>query len=133
MSNERSIETELKIIDGQLLGCLLYIVSLIISIIVIYKQRKKALNQNTFITDQESQTIALANKILILLLIVWFLYLNYESYQYTKSLNQDTSAIELQIVASILSVAGGLIGLYVVSTNFQNTSFQIAESENPEL
>ncbi|MDD6224507.1 MAG: hypothetical protein PUB18_05875 [bacterium] len=133
MSNERSIETELKIIDGQLLGCLLYIVSLIISIIVIYNQRKKALNQNTFITDQESQTIALANKILILLLIVWFLYLNYESYQYTKSLNQDTSAIELQIVASILAVAGGLIGLYVVSTNFQNTSFQIAESENPEL
>ncbi len=122
---------QLKIIDGQLLGCILYIISLIISIIIIINQRKSALNKEQFLTGEESQTIALANKIFILFLILLFFYLNYEAYRLAKDTNQDTSALELQIIGSILSTAVGLIGLYVVATNFSNTNLQTAEIENP--
>ena len=130
--NEKKLQNrQLKIIDGQLIGCILYIISIIISIIIILNQRKNALNKEQFLTGEESQTIALANKIFILFLIIFFLYLNYESYNLAKDTNQDTSALELQIIGSILSVAVGLIGLYVVATNFTNTNLQTAEIENP--
>lgn len=131
MNKEELQNRQLKIIDGQLIGCILYIISIIISIIIILNQRKSALNQEQFLTGSESQTISLANKIFILFLILFFLYLNYESYSLAKDTNQDTSALELQIVGSILSVAVGLIGLYVVATNFSNTNLQTAEIENP--
>lgn len=131
MDKEELQNRQLKIIDGQLIGCILYIISIIISIIIILNQRKSALNQEQFLTGSESQTISLANKIFILFLVIFFLYLNYESYSLAKDTNQDTTALELQIVGSILSIAVALIGLYVVATNFSNTNLQTAEIENP--
>lgn len=131
MDKEELQNRQLKIIDGQLIGCILYIISIIISIIIILNQRKSALNQEQFLTGSESQTISLANKIFILFLVIFFLYLNYESYNLAKDTNQDTSALELQIVGSILSIAVALISLYVVATNFSNTNLQTAEIENP--
>lgn len=131
MNSEDLQNRQLKIIDGQLIGCVLYIISLIASIVIILNQRKVALNKEQFLTGEESQAIALTNKIFILLLIIFFLYLNYESYNLAKDTNQDTSSLELQIIASILSIVVALIGLYVVSTDFQNTNLQTAEIENP--
>lgn len=131
MNKEDLQNRQLKIIDGQLIGCVLYIISLVASIVIILNQRKVALNKEQFLTSEESQAIALTNKIFILLLIIFFLYLNYESYSLAKDTNQDTSSLELQIIASILSIVVALIGLYVVSTDFQNTNLQTAEIENP--
>lgn len=131
MNSKELQNRQLKIIDGQLVGCILYIISLIVSIIIIVNQRKNALNKEQFLTGEESQTIALTNKIFILFLVILFLYLNFESYRLAKDTNQDTSALELQIIASILSIAVALIGLYVVATNFSNTNLQTAEIENP--
>lgn len=131
MNSEDLQNRQLKIIDGQLIGCVLYIISLIASIVIILNQRKVALNKEQFLTGEESQAITLTNKIFILLLIIFFLYLNYESYNLAKDTNQDTSSLELQIIASILSIVVALIGLYVVSTDFQNTNLQTAEIENP--
>lgn len=133
MNQEEKQEKQLFIIDGQLIGSILYIVSLIISIIIIIDQRKSALNKERILTNSEAQSLALANKIFIFLLILWFLYLNYKSYEFSKNTNQDTSSLKLQIFASFLSIIGGIIGIYVVYTNFQNTNLQTAEIENPEL
>lgn len=131
MNKENLQNRQLKIIDGQLIGCILYIISLIASIVIILNQRKVALNKEQFLTSEESQTIALTNKIFILLLIIFFLYLNYESYTLAKDTKQDTSSLELQIIGSILPIVVALIGLYVVATNFENTNLQTAEIENP--
>lgn len=133
MNRESNTNKQLFIIDGQLIGAILYIVSIIISIIIILDQRRSVLNEESILTSNESQTLALANKIFILLLILWFLYLNYKSYQFAKSTNQDTSALKLQIFSSFLAVIGGIIGLYVVYTNFSNTNLQTAEIENPNF
>jgi len=132
--NKKKLENaQLYIIDGQLIGCILYIVSLIVSIMIILDQRQKALKKEGFLTNEESQTMALLNKISILALVLWFLYLNYRSKNLASSTNQDTSALEKQIIASIISIIPALIGLYVVITNFSNTNLQTAEIENPQL
>lgn len=133
MNQEERQEKKLFIIDGQLIGAILYIVSLLISIVIIIDQRKSALNKERILTNSEAQSLALANKIFIFLLALWFLYLNYESYEFSKNTNQDTSSLKLQIFASFLSIIGAMIGIYVVYTDFQNTNLQTAEIENPEL
>lgn len=133
MNQEERQEKKLFIIDGQLIGAILYIVSLLISIVIIIDQRKSALNKERILTNSEAQSLALANKIFIFLLVLWFLYLNYESYEFSKNTNQDTSSLKLQIFTSFLSIIGAMIGIYVVYTDFQNTNLQTAEIENPEL
>lgn len=130
--NEQDIQNQqLFIIDGQLVGCILYIVSLVVSITIILNQRKRALGKEGFLTSEESQTLALLNKIFILALILWFLYLNYKSKNLAANTDQDTSSLELQIIASFISLIPALIGLYVVVTDFSNTNLQTAEIENP--
>ena len=130
MSEQESRNEQLTIIDGQLVGCILYIISLVASIIIILNQRKRALGKEEFLTSEESQTIALLNKVFILGLVLWFLYLNNRAKNFADNTNQDTSALNLQILASIISLIPALIGLYVVITNFSNTNLQTAEIEN---
>lgn len=132
--NEQEIQNEqLSIIDGQLVGCILYIISLVVSITIILNQRKRALNQEGFLTPEESQTFALLNKIFILALILWFLYLNNKAKNLAANTNQNTSSLELQVISSIITLIPALIGLYVVITDFSNTNLQTAEIENPNI
>ena len=133
MSEQEIQNQQLHIIDNQLIGCILYIVSLVVSIMIILNQRKRALGKEEFLTTEESQTLALLNKIFILALILYFLYLNYRAKNLAENTNQDTSALEKQIIASIISIIPALIGLYVVFTNFSNTNLQTAEIENPYI
>ena len=133
MSEQESTNRQLSIIDGQLVGCILYIISLVVSITIILNQRKRALGKEEFLSSDESQTLALLNKIFILALVLWFLYLNHKAKDFASDTNQDTSALELQIIASIISLIPALIGLYVIITNFSNTNLQTAEIENPSV
>lgn len=133
MSKDSNINEQLFIIDGQLIGSIFYIVSIIISIIIILDQRRETLNKKRKLTSKETQTLALTNKVFIFLLLIWFLYLNYRSYKFALKSEQDTSALKLQIFSSFLAIIGGIIGIYVVATNFQNTNLQTAEIENSNL
>lgn len=130
--NEQELQKDqLFIINGQLIGSILYILSLVATIIVIVNQRKVALNKDSFLTTEESQIIITLNKIFILLLLLLFVYLDFKSKKLAKNTNQDTASLDLQIIASIISLVPALIGLYVVITDFTATNFQTAEIENP--
>lgn len=131
MDKQKLQDDQLYIIDGQLLGCFLYIISLVASILIILDQRQKALNKEGFLTHSEAQNIALLNKIFILLLVLFFLYLNFKSKQLATNTNQNTKPLELQITASLISLIPALIGLYVIYTSFSDSNLQTAEIENP--
>lgn len=131
MNEEKLQKEQLFIIDGQLIASILYILSFVATIIVIVNQRKLALNEKGFLTVEESQIIITLNKIFILLLLLLFVYLNYKSRKLAENTNQDTNSLNLQIIASIISLVPALIGLYVVITDFSATNFQTAEIENP--
>lgn len=131
MNDQQLQKEQLFIIDGQLIASILYILSFVATIIVIINQRKLALNEKGFLTPEESQIIITLNKIFILLLLLLFIYLNYKSKKLAENTNQDTQSLNLQIIASIISLIPALIGLYVVITDFSATNFQTAEIENP--
>lgn len=130
--NEQELQKDqLFIIDGQLIASILYILSFVATIIVIINQRQLALNKKGFLTAEESQIIITLNKIFILLLLLLFVYLNYKSKKLAQNTNQNIESLNLQIIASIISLIPALIGLYVVITDFSATNFQTAEIENP--
>lgn len=119
-----------SIIDGQLLNSILSILPLIIGIVIILDQKEKANKKDGFLTNKESQNLALLAKVIFVFIVLHSIELNYESYDLAKETNQNTSSLKLQIGSSYLSLIVSLIGLYVVLTNYSDSSFQPAEIEN---
>ena len=74
MNRQQQIEEQqLLIIDGQFIGIILYIASLLISLALIISQRKRAKGEEKFLTPGESQTLALINKILVIAILFLFI------------------------------------------------------------
>lgn len=119
-----------SILDGQLITSISSIIGVILGIVIIIDQKEKANGKDGFLTNDESQNIALITKLIFLFVVIYSLSLNYESLNLSKITNQDTSSLELQIKASYLSIIVALVGLYVVITNYNDSSFQPSEIEN---
>lgn len=122
-----------KIINGNLITSTLSIISIILGIVIILDQKKKANGKEEFLTNEESQRLALLTKLISLFVVLYSLSLDYQSYNLAKVTNQDTSSLRLELVASYLAIVISLINLYVVITDYSNTSFQPAEIENNSL
>lgn len=119
-----------SILNGQLITSISSIIGVILGIVIIIDQKEKANGKDGFLTNDESQNIALITKLIFLFVVIYSLSLNYESLNLSKITNQDTSSLELQIKASYLSIIVALVGLYVVITNYNDSSFQPSEIEN---
>lgn len=122
-----------SIINGNLITSILSIISIILGIVIILDQKKKANGRKEFLTNEESQKLALLTKLISLFIVLYSLNLDYQSYNLAKVTNQDTSSLRLELVASYLAIVISLINLYVVITDYSNTSFQPAEIENNTL
>ncbi len=122
-----------EIINGNLITSILSIISIILGMVIILDQKKKANGKEEFLTNEESQRLALLTKLISLFVVLYSLSLDYQSYNLAKVTNQDTSSLRLELVASYLAIVISLINLYVVITNYSNTSFQPAEIENNSL
>lgn len=122
-----------KIINGNLITSILSIISIILGIVIILDQKKKANGRKEFLTNEESQRLALLTKLISLFVVLYSLNLDYQSYSLAKVTNQDTSSLRLELVASYLAIVISLINLYVVITDYSNTSFQPTEIENNTL
>lgn len=122
-----------KIINGNLITSILSIISIILGMVIILDQKKKTNGKEEFLTNEESQRLALLTKLISLFVVLYSLSLDYQSYNLAKVTNQDTSSLRLELVASYLSIVISLINLYVVITDYSNTSFQPAEIENNSL
>lgn len=122
-----------SIINGNLITSILSIISIILGIVIILDQKKKANGRKEFLTNEESQRLALLTKLISLFVVLYSLNLDYQSYNLAKVTNQDTSSLRLELVASYLAIVISLINLYVVITDYSNTSFQPAEIENNTL
>lgn len=119
-----------SIIDGQLLNSILSILPLIIGIVIILDQKEKANKKDGFLSDRQSQNLALIAKIIFIFVVIYSLKLNYDSYDLARKTNQNTNSLKLQINASYLSLIAAFINLYVVLTNYSDSSFQPAEIKN---
>lgn len=119
---------ELKIINIQFYTLILTLMTTLISIIITYNQKRELKGKSPILTGKEIYNITLFNRIFILALSFSFLFVNYNLYQISKEQGEELKPYELQLIASILVIASGLIALYVVSLS---STENISDVENP--
>jgi len=133
MKNNNYKELEIKILDIQLIATLLFIISLFISIIINVDEKLKLKNNSGFLSNKNSQNLALFNRIFVVILALVFIYCNYASKKIAEYKNDETKNIELQILAGLLSLIAAIIVLYVAYKNKNDSELDIVETENPNL
>lgn len=123
---------EVKILKGQLIAQAIIILTGIIAIISTYEALLKEEHKPLPFDERTIDTLSLVNRVLILLLLLYFLYTSYENVVIAKEKGKDQHPFNLQLIASILSLIAGGIVLYVsiIQQNNANTNVTV---ENPEL
>ena len=119
---------EINIINIQFYALILTLITTFISIIITYNQKRELKNKDPMFSGKQIYNLTLFNRVFILILSFAFLYVNYNLYNISKEQGENLKPYELQLLASILVIASGLIALYVVSlSNTEN----ISDVENP--
>ena len=119
---------EINILDIQLIAIAITVFTAIVSFIITYNQKLELQDKKTLFTPKESLKITLFNRKLILILSFVFLFVNYSLLRISKEEGEDLKPYNLQILASILVIASGIIALYVVSLS---TIEDVSDVENP--
>lgn len=121
---------EIRTIDVQLIALTFTLITAFISIVITYNQKLQLEGKRTIFSPKESLKITLFNRKLILLLSFVFLFVNLVLLKISKEEGENLKPYQLQIIASILVIASGLIALYVVSLS---STENVADVENPVI
>lgn len=122
---------EIKLIDGQIIASFLFIISIAISIALLYNQKLNVLNEEPLFSRKETNKIALYNKIFSIILLAYFLYVSYQTYEETKDTEKGSDA-QIQLIASSIVTFAAFLGLYIILKNY-NTNLPFIDVENPEI
>ena len=123
------MKNEIKLIDYEIIGSLLFIGTLFISVILSYNEKLRLEKKEPLFDNKAQKNILIVNKIVVLGIVIFFLYINYEHYKVALFKNEDTYNYKVQLIPSFLAILAALIILYLVLKD-NNISDII---DNPEL
>lgn len=123
-------EKKVQLLNYQLILTGLFIITLIVSIILTYDEKRDILNKQKLFSDTFEDYLNLFNRIAGVLIIVAFLYINYQDYQLNKGIKRNIEPFKHQIASTIFNLISAAIALYVVIENW-NESPNISDVENP--
>lgn len=104
--NDRKIE----LINIQLATTYTFIAITLILTTITYNTKLKLENKKTIYTDSEARNIEIACRIITLIIVFIYLYINIEN----KKVSEKKEGFNLQISASVLTIIAAIIVLYVV-------------------
>lgn len=119
------------ILTYQMITSIIFIGTIIISITLTYNQRQKLLNKPKLFEDSDADDIAVINRIIVLFLLFFYLYLNYEDLESCERQNKDDYTAKLQLIPAIISIVAALIVLYIAIYNKKRNILNISSVENP--
>lgn len=123
------MKNEIKLIDYEIIGSLLFIGTLFISVILSYNEKLRLEKKEPLFDNKTQKNILIVNKIIVLGIVIFFLYINYEHYKVALFKNEDTYNYKVQLIPSFLAILAALIILYLVLKD--NNISDIVD--NPEL
>ena len=123
------MKNEIKLIDYEIIGSLLFIGTLFISVILSYNEKLKLEKKEPLFDNKTQKNILIVNKIVVLGIVIFFLYINYEHYKVALFKNENTYNYKVQLIPSFLAILAALIILYLVLKD--NNISDIVD--NPEL
>ena len=130
---------EIKLINAQLIGTLLFIISLIISYIITYNEKLQKENKQPFFTNKEAINIALINRIIVVFLGGYFVYDAFRRKILAKENANDNNdsfsdlTSNLQITASWFAFISSVIILFIILLNYNNLNFDISGTEGDNI
>ncbi len=124
-------EEELKLINGQIIGIIFFIVTLIVSLLLTYNEKLQRENKPPLFTNKKALDIAFLNRLIVVLLGLYFLYTSYKRKNLEN--NNLNNYINLEIIASWLAFLASAIVFYIVFLNYNNPNFDVSEIEEPIL
>ena len=129
MNNQN--EKQIELINGQIIGIFLFILTLIVSLVVAYNEKLQRENKSSLFSNKEALDISFINRLVVVLLGIYFLYDAYERRRI--STNKDDPSSKLQILAAWLALLASEVIFYIIIINYNNRNFNPADIEEPTL
>jgi len=126
---------EIKLLDIQIWSTWGFIIVSLISIILTHNQKLKSLKKKTIFSDDQKRILIIFNRLLSLLLVILFLYVNYKTYTIAKD-KHERESIELeQLVAAVITLIAALFTMDATFKDLKGEEINnpLAGIENPTL
>lgn len=125
--------SEIRLLDIQIIASILYIGSLLISILLTYNDKQLTQKKKTILSNTEAANLSVFNRVFIVALTLVFLYTTYQSRENAKKENQKIWPFDLQLCSSELSLLATVIVLYVVVRTAGERYSIVPGINNPSL
>lgn len=116
--NKNSEEKDLLYL--QIFGSIIFIITIIVSIILTYNNIEKINKRKTLFNQKQENNISLKNRLVITTIAIMFTYISYKFYEINKEKNDKISKKEL--TASIFALISSLILLKTTIENIRRKS-----------
>lgn len=116
---------KLKTTNEQILATILFILSLSISLSISINQKLKLENKNYFYSDKGARTIAISNRIFVILIVLFYLYIDNENLEISRNNKYQKYQCYLEGIYLIAAI----IALYITVKSTNITT----ENENPGI
>lgn len=134
MKTDKFTEKEIQILDIQIIATIIFIGSLVVSIILTYDEKLTLIDGKGLFDNSTARKISLINRIVVVILALTFVYGNYVTEKIAEARNtSNVKYLKLQLLSGELSLIGSLIVLYIVYKNRNEETFGVADTENPTL
>ena len=124
---------EAYLLDIQIIATILFIGSLLISILITYNDKQITLNKDPILSSKQAANLSIFNRTFVVILTLIFLYINYQSRENARKDNEEMWPFNLQICASELSLLATIIVLYVVIETAGEQYTIVPGISNPSL
>lgn len=120
---------KLKVINEQMFATSLFIGTLIVSLTLSYNEKRNIKNIKPLFSKKQAKKIAVANRIAVVLIVLFYFYIDKENINIAHEKHQDDHLPKLQLVAEVITIVTALLALYI--TVKSNNEF--VEFENPNI
>ena len=110
---------EKELLYLQIIGSIIFIISISISIILTINNINKINNKKMFFSQKEEDIISLINRTVITIIAITFTYI---SYQFYKMNNSNKNISKKELTSSILNLISTLILLYATIESIKSKS-----------
>ena len=121
---------ELKLTDFQIIISGIIFIIILLSIVIGYNYHLKLSGQTPFLTEKEAKDLTIFIKVIGLLAVIGFLYINVKSIDVFKAKGEKLTNAYLEVTASVLVLIAAIIVTFVVLSDGTNSLLAI---ENPEI
>ena len=110
----------------QIIASLLFIISIIISIILTYSEKLEILNVNMIDKDKRNK-INIGNRLFAIFIVCLFLYSSFVALDIVKEKNGDLDEQYIRIFINLITLGLALLTLYV-SVKYQNSDIDTGQN-----